>query len=170
MRRWCAIVVTGILAALALAYAPVGAATPDEERLSPLGRIGDTLRVQYQDIVADVTVHDLVPVPLPGGVDPPTQPGRDNFYRAQVTVQAVHVPTPHAMATHFTFTGVAPGADGYIAEHTDNPDALLEYQLTRAPQGSTVTGGVYFDAYRQPIRWIVLREVRTGMHLAQWTL
>jgi hypothetical protein len=170
MRRFCAVMITTLVAVLGAAFAPVAGATPDEDRVTPLGRIGDTLRVQYQNIVADVTVHDLVPVPLPAGTDPPTQPGRNNFYRAQVTVQAVRTPTPYAMARQFTFTGVAPGADGYIAEHTDNPDALLEYQLTRAPQGSTVTGGVYFDAYRQPIRWIVLREVRSGIHLGQWTL
>ena len=34
---------------------------------TPIGSLGDTLRVEFKGIVADVTVHDVVPSEVPPG-------------------------------------------------------------------------------------------------------
>jgi hypothetical protein len=89
--------------------------------------------------------------------------------RADVTVHTVRAPNPFQMATDFTFDGVTPFADAYTSRSSDAPDAL-DYALTNAPPGSTVHGGVYWDAYRDPVSNVVLLDKKTGAHLAQWNL
>jgi hypothetical protein len=42
--------------------------------------------------------------------------------------------------------------------------------LTNAPNGAIVRGGVYWDAYRDPVSNVVLLDRKTGQHLAQWNL
>jgi hypothetical protein len=42
--------------------------------------------------------------------------------------------------------------------------------LTNAPAGSTVSGGVWWDCYRDLISNVVLLDKITGQHLAQWNV
>jgi hypothetical protein len=170
MRRWLSIVIA-LVAAVAVGVAPRAAAVD-----APLGRLGDTLRVEYSDVIADVTVSNVLPVDLPPGItywrgtsDAISFPLVPKYYRAQVSVHAVKVPNPYIMAVAFTFKGVTPLADAYTSQHTDAPDGL-EYALENAPQGSTVNGGVYWDCYRNQVSNVVLLNPQTGVHLAQWNL
>jgi hypothetical protein len=142
---------------------------------APIGHLGDTLRVDTGKIIADVTVSRVQPVdPPPGfgytrsGVPIKSFPG-SSVVRAEVAVHAVSVPTPHQMLTDFAFDGVTPFADAYQPRPTDAPDEL-DSALTNAPAGSVVRGGVYWDAYRDPVSNVVLLEKKTGVHLAQWNL
>jgi hypothetical protein len=41
---------------------------------------------------------------------------------------------------------------------------------TNAPAGAIVRGGVYWEAYRDPVSNVVLLDKMTGYHLAQWNL
>jgi hypothetical protein len=167
MHRWLAILV-GVLTAVALSVAPNASAAGD----APIGNLGDTLRVQYGDVVADVTVHDVLPSPVPPGWGwngSPRWIAQGSPWRAAVTVRAIQVATPHTMAVAFTFNGVTPYGDAYVSKHTDAPDAL-ETALLNAPQGSTVNGAVYWDVYRALVTNVVLLNKQTGEHLAQWNI
>ncbi|MGH3542226.1 MAG: hypothetical protein ACRDT5_01315 [Mycobacterium sp.] len=142
---------------------------------APIGRLGDTLRVDTGETIADVTVSSVQPVdPPPGfgynrsGVPVKSFPG-SAVVRADVAIHAVRVPTPYQMLTHFAFDGVTPFADAYKPRPTDAPDAL-DTALTNAPTGSVVRGGVYWEAYRDPVSNVVLLDKKTGVHLAQWNL
>jgi hypothetical protein len=114
---------------------------------APIGHLGDTLRVDTGKILADVTVSSVQPV------DPPPGFGYNR------------VGVPFQMLTDFTFDGVTPFADAYKSRPSDAPDAL-----TNAPAGSVVRGGVYWEAYRDPVSNVVLLDKKTGVHLAQWNL
>ncbi|RFZ71879.1 hypothetical protein CKW46_13190 [Mycobacterium liflandii] len=142
---------------------------------APIGHIGDTLRVDTGTYVADVTVSNVVPVdPPPGfgytrtGVPVKSFPG-SSVNRDDVTVRAVRVPNSFIMATNFSFDGVTQFADAYKPRPCDAPD-WLDAALGNAPQGSIVRGGVYWDAYRDPVSVVVLLDRKTGQHLAQWNL
>jgi hypothetical protein len=142
---------------------------------APIGRIGDTLRVDTGTYVADVTVSSVVACdPPPGfgytrsGVPVKSFPG-SSVNRADVTVRAVRVPSPFIMATNFSFDGVTPFADAYKPRASDAPDAL-DNALVNVSQGAIVRGGVYWDAYRDPVSNVVLLDKKTGQHLAQWNL
>ncbi|OBK27982.1 hypothetical protein A5634_21330 [Mycobacterium asiaticum] len=142
---------------------------------APIGHIGDTLRVDTGTYVADVTVTSVVPVdPPPGfgytrsGVPVKSFPD-SSVARADVVVRAVRVPNSHIMATNFSFDGVTPFADAYKPRPCDAPD-WLDAVLANAPQGAVVRGGVYWDAYRDPVSTVVLLDRKTGEHLAQWNL
>jgi hypothetical protein len=76
---------------------------------------------------------------------------------------------PYQMLTDFTFDEVTPFADAYKSRPSDAPDAL-DAALTNAPAGSIVRGGVYWEAYRDPLSNVVLLDKKTGYHLAQWNL
>lgn len=168
MRRTFALVV-GLLITAALAAAGPAAAVGD----APIGRLGDTLRIETENgIIAEVTVHDVAPTAVPPGWTWTGHPGYREAggpWRAGVTVHIVQTPTPYAAATRLTFNGIAPGADAYVSKHTDAPDQL-ETLLTNAPAGSTVTGGVYWHVYRQNVIVVVARDTVNGEHLAQWNL
>ncbi|KCL58078.1 exported alanine and valine rich protein [Mycobacterium tuberculosis TB_RSA169] len=56
-----------------------------------------------------------------------------------------------------------------VCNHAKVPD-WLDAALGNAPQGSIVRGGVYWDAYRDPVSVVVLLDEKTGQHLAQWNL
>ncbi|OSC37448.1 hypothetical protein [Mycobacterium decipiens] len=169
MRRWL-IVVSIFLVAAAGVAAPRAWAQD-----APIGRIGDTLRVDTGSYVADVTVTSVVPVdPPPGfgylrsGNPIKSLPG-SSVARADVTVHAVRVPNPFILATNFSFDGITPFADAYKPRPCDAPD-WLDAALGNAPQGSIVRGGVYWDAYRDPVSNVILLDKKTGQHLAQWNL
>jgi hypothetical protein len=66
------------------------------------------------------------------------------------------------------FGGVTPFGDAYKSRASDAPDAL-DAALANAPTGSIVRGGVYWEAYRDPVSTVVLLD-KTGYHLAQWNL
>jgi hypothetical protein len=63
----------------------------------------------------------------------------------------------------------APFGDAYKSRASDAPDAL-DAALANAPTGSIVRGGVYWEAYRDPVSTVVLLDKKTGYHLAQWNL
>src|ERR1700759_633835 len=142
---------------------------------APIGHLGDTLRVDTGKMNADVTVSSVQPVdPPPGfgynrvGVPFKSFPN-SAVMRADVAIHAIRMPTPYQMATDFTFDGVTPFGDAYKARNSDAPDAL-DATLANAPTGSIVRGGVYWEAYRDPVSTVVLLDKKTGQHLAQWNL
>lgn len=174
MRRWLFVLSTLLIAAASVSAAGV---TAPRARASdaPIGHIGDTLRVDGGTYVADVTVSSVAPCdPPPGfgytrsGVPVKSFPN-SSVVRADVTVRAVRVPNAFIMATIFSFDGVTPFADAYKSRPSDAADAL-DTVLGNAPSGAIVRGGVYWDAYRDPVTNVVLLDRKTGQHLAQWNL
>ena len=172
MHRWLTFMSTFLIAAAGVTAAE---APPARAGDAPIGHIGDTLRVDTGKYIADVTVSSVAPCdPPPGfgytrsGVPVKSFPG-STVDRADVTVRAVRVPNPLIMATAFSFDGVTPFADAYKPRASDAPDAL-DNVLANAPNGAIVRGGVYWDAYRDPVSNVVLLDKETGQHLAQWNL
>jgi hypothetical protein len=70
-----------------------------------------------------------------------------------------------------TLVGVlrASAGDAYKSRASDAPGAL-DAALANAPTGSVVSGGVYWEVYRDPVSTVVLLDKKTGYHLAQWNL
>ncbi|MFN8090503.1 MAG: DUF1942 domain-containing protein [Mycobacterium sp.] len=168
MRRWL-FVLTALLPILSLA-APSAQAAPAETTVAtPIGRVGDTLRVRNGDLVADVTVVSVTPSDIPAGWGYPPRPPREQVWRANIVVQAVQVPTPTAIAVSFQFRGVTPTGDAYEPRATDDP-ADLPKALAGAAQGATVAGAVFWDCYRDLVSHVVLIDKKSGLHLAQWNL
>lgn len=169
MHRWL-VVLSALLVTAASLGAPHAWAGD-----APIGHIGDTLRVDTGKYIADVTVSSVAPCdPPPGfgytrsGVPVKSFPD-SGVERADVTIRAIRVPNPFIMATDFSFDGVTPFADAYKPRPSDAPDAL-DNVLVNAPSGAIVRGGVYWDAYRDPVSTVVLLDKKTGYHLAQWNL
>ncbi|MDT5178682.1 MAG: hypothetical protein QOJ95_2880 [Mycobacterium sp.] len=165
MRRWLVLTVAGMAMVAGVLVSPA----PRAFAVSPIGRLGDVLHVDYMNIVADVAVTsvDLVDVP-PGFGYPPRGP-RYQVYRANVTVHVIKAPNPFITSIVFDFQGVTPIADAYKPRPTDVPDDLRA-MLQNAPPGSTVSGGVYWDVYRDLVTNVNLLDKVTGTHLAQWNL
>jgi hypothetical protein len=166
MRR-CFVVLIAMLAVLAGFVAPSASAD------TTIGNLGDTLRVNFKGIVADVTVHDVLPVdpPPPGYIatGSPRWINQGGPWKALVTIHVIQAPTPFAMAKDFAFDGVTPYADAYLPKNTDAPDEL-QYALRNAPPGATVNGAVYWQGYRALVTNVVLLNRQSGEHLAQWNL
>jgi len=166
MRR-CFVVLIALLAAVAGVVAPPASAE------IAIGNLHDTLRVEFKGIVADVTVHDVLPVdpPPPGYVatGSPRWINQGGPWKALVTVHVIAAPTPFAMAKDFAFDGVTPYADAYAPKNTDAPDDL-RYALRNAPPGATVNGAVYWQVYRALVTNVVLLDPKSGEHLAQWNI
>lgn len=160
VRRVCAVLLALLMVPIGVALAPVATAGD-----APIGRMGETLRVEYADFAADVTLTGISPTGLPPGMDP----SRGIIWRADMTVHVVKSPTPFWLSVYLTYSGVTRYADAYVSEHSDAPDAL-ETVLQNAPPGSTVSGAVYFDVYRDPITNVIVRSAKTGVHLAQFNL
>jgi hypothetical protein len=160
MRGWLAIV-GGVVTTLALTLAPTASAVGD----APIGKVGDRLRVDLGDTVADFTLNDVQPTFLQDGM----LPSRGIIWRADMTVHVIKAPTPFDMAIAITYSGVTPFADAYLSVHSAAPDGL-ENVLTNAPAGSTVSGAVFFDVYRDPMSNVIVRSKKSGDHLAQWNL
>ena len=157
-----------LLAAVAGFVAP-----PASAEGTPIGSLGDTLRVEFKGIVADVTVHDVLPTDPPPGY---ALTGSPRWRNARRPVEGAwspstrsRRPTPYAMAIAFAFNGVTPSADAYEPRNTDAPDAL-QYALQNAPPGATVNGAVYWQVYRALVTNVVLVDPVTGLHLAQWNI
>jgi hypothetical protein len=140
-----------------------------------IGHLGDTLRVDTGKYIADGTVSSVQPVDPPPGFDynrvgiPDKSFPCSAVMRADVAIHAIRVPTPYQMLTDFTFDGVTPFGDAYKSRASDAADAL-DAALANAPTGSIVRGGVYWQAYRDPVSTVVLLDKKTGYHLAQWNL
>nr|WP_280831015.1 hypothetical protein [Mycolicibacterium frederiksbergense] len=171
MPRWLLPMISlmvSVLTAAAGLLAPHAAASEG----TPIGRIGETLRVEDNGIVADVTVHDVLASDVPPGWGwngTPRWRAQGGPWRVPVTVTTIQSPNPYAMALAFTFNGVTPYADSYPPKHTDAPNRL-EDALRNAPPGATVNGDVYWDVYRGLVTNVVLVDTRSGKHLAQWNL
>lgn len=163
MRRWFVGLVSVMVVVGALLAPPAAAGD------SPIGRLGDTLRVTDGNIVADVTVVNVLPSDIPPGWGYPPRWSRQEVWRAQVIVTAVSVPAAYSMSSKFSFHGNTQTGDSYLPRSNDAPD-LLQVALLRAPQGSTVSGGVWWDVYRDLVSNVVLIDAKTGDHLAQWDL
>lgn len=161
------------LAALLSALASVAALlAPPAAAEAQIGNLGDTLHVNFDGIVADVTVHDVVPADVPPGwtwSGSPRWRAQGSPWKADVTVHVTQAANANQLATAFTFDGVTPYADAYQSKHTADPNAL-EAQLLNAPPGSTVNGVVYWDVYRALVTNVVLLNPATGTHLAQWNI
>lgn len=169
MHRWLVALVTFI--AVTVVAAPHASAGD-----TPIGRLGDTLRVDTGSIVADITVSSVIPVPPPPGfgfqrAGNPLygSPLDDEVWRADVAVHTVKTSNPFQLAADFTFAGVTPLGDAYKPRPSDAPDAL-DHSLTNTPAGATVRGGVYWDVYRDLVSTVILLDKKTGAHLAQWNL
>ena len=166
MRR-CVVVLIALLAALAGFMAP-----PASAEGTAIGNLRDTLRVEFKGIVADVTVHDVIPTDPPPGYAATGSPrwiNQGGPWKAPITIHVIEAPTPFAMAKAFSFNGVTPYADAYLPKSTDAPDAL-QYALLNAPRGATVNGAVYWQVYRALVTNVVLLNPQTGEHLAQWNI
>ena len=77
-------------------------------------------------------------------------------------------PSPHWMCPPrppsrrgSSFRGVTQTGDQYVPRNTDAPDAL-QYALLNAPRGATVSGGVWWDCYRDLVTNVVLIDAKTG--------
>lgn len=163
MRR-CSVVLLAVLAGIGCLLAP-----PASAGETPIGRMGDTLRVEYKGFVADVTLNGLAPSPIPPGFGYPPRPPRQQVWRAQITVHTIAAPNPYGMAKAFSFRGVTPTGDAYQARNNDSPDAMQRI-LLNAPAGATVAGGIYWDCYRDLVSNVVLLDENSGYHIAQWNL
>lgn len=164
--RWLMSLVA-VMAVVAATVVPSAAAED-----SPIGNIGDTLRVEYKGVVADVTVHDVVPTDPPPGYAPTGSPRWRNEggpWKANVTVHVISAPNPFITSVQWAFNGVTPYADAYLPKNTDAPDALST-ALGNAPPGATVSGAVYWQVYRALVTNVVLINPQTGTHLAQWNI
>ena len=73
------------------------------------------------------------------------------------------------MAITFQFRGVTPTGDAYEPRNSDAPDAL-QYGMQSAQVGTTFSGGVWWDCYRDLVSNVVLIDKITGQHLAQWNV
>lgn len=161
-----------VVGTAAVSVSMVTAPTASADDLMPIGNLGDTLRVEFKGIVADVTVHDVIPTDPPPGYAPTGSPRwRDQGgpWKSNITVHVIQTPNPHALAVTFSFNGVTPYADAYQPKKTDAPDAL-QYALLNAPAGSTVSGAVYWQVYRALVTNVVLLDPPTGLRLAQWNI
>ncbi|MEZ0341364.1 hypothetical protein ACAG25_15410 [Mycobacterium sp. pV006] len=163
MRRWLVVLVAAI-AALAGVVAPPASAVG-----IPIGRLGESLRVEYKGLVADVTVNHIAPSPVPPGFGYPPRAPRYQVYRADVTITPVRLPTPYAMGITFAFRGVTPTGDAYEPRNSDAPDAL-QFGMQSAQVGRTFTGGVWWDCYRDLVSNVVLLDRVSGIRLAQWNV
>ena len=163
MRRWFVLLVAMLAVAAGLTAAPASAVD------APIGRLGETLRVQFKGLVADVAVTSIDPSPVPPGFGYPPRAPRYQVYRGNVTITPVSLPTPFAMAITFQFRGVTPTGDAYEPRNSDAPDAL-QYGMQAAQVGRTFTGGVWWDCYRDLVSNVVLIDKITGEHLAQWNV
>jgi hypothetical protein len=174
MHRWLVVLSTLLVAAASVTAVAAVSAPRALAGDAPIGHIGDTLRVDTGTYIADVTVSSVAPCDPPPGFGYTREGTYKGFPgstvdRADVVVRAVRVPNPFIMATNFSFDGVTPFADAYKPRASDAPDAL-DKVLGNAPNGAIVRGGVYWDAYRDPVSTVVLLDKRTGYHLAQWNL
>lgn len=169
MRRWLAHSVAAMAVISGLIASPALPAPPAAAAVTPIGKLGDVLRIDYMGIVADVAVTavDLSEIP-PGFGRAPLGP-RYEVYRGNVNVHIVKAPNPFITSIVFSFRGVTPIADAYQPRNSDSPDAL-QYALHNAPPGASVSGGVWWDVYRDLITNVVLLDKVTGTHLAQWNL
>ncbi len=163
MRRWF----LGLLAVMAVVGALV--APPASAGDAPTGHLGETLRITDGTVTADVTVNSVLPSDIPPGFGYPPRWPRAQVWRAQITITAVSVPAPYSMASKFAFRGATQTGDAYPERHNDAPDAL-QYALLNAPQGSTVSGGVWWDCYRDLVSTVVMIDAKSGEHLAQWDI
>jgi hypothetical protein len=166
MRCWLGLFIATVTAV------GIGIAPPAAAAGIPIGNLGDTLRVEYKGIVADVTVHDVLPTDAPPGYTPTGSPRwRDQGgpWRAPITVHVIQTPNPYIASIAFSFSGVTPYADAYAQKNTDAPDALTT-ALQNAPAGSTVDGAVYWQVYRDLVTNVVLLNPQSGTRLAQWNI
>lgn len=163
MRRWLVLLIATV-AVLAGVAAPSAAAAT-----IPIGRLGETLRVEYKGLVADVAVTNIVPSAPPLGFGYPPRAPRYQVFRAEVTITPVQVPTPYAMAITFSFRGVTPTGDAYESRNSDAPDAL-QHMMQTAAVGQPFTGGVWWDCYRDLVSNVVLVDKISGYRLAQWNV
>ena len=153
----------------ALTISGAALAAPATAGDSPIGRLGETLRVELMGVVADVTVHDILPSDVPPGFGYPPRAPRYQVYRANVTIHVVQTPAPYAIGIAFVFKGVTPTGDAYEPRNSDAPDAL-QYTALNMPAGATADGGVWWDCYRDLVSNVVLIDKKTGFHLAQWNV
>ena len=116
-----------------------------------------------------MTVSSVLPSDIPPGLGLPTAVAASEVSRAQVSVTAVDVPNPYSLSSRLSFRGVTQTGDQYVPRSSDAPDAL-QYALLNAPQGATVSGGVWWDCYRDLVTNVVLIDVKTGLRLAQWNI
>jgi hypothetical protein len=163
MRRWFVLLVAMVAVTAGLTAAPASAVD------APIGRLGETLRVQFKGLVADVAVTSIDPSAVPPGFGYPPRAPRYQVYRANVTITPVQLPTPFAMGITFQFRGVTPTGDAYEPRNSDAPDAL-QYGIQAAQVGRTFSGGVWWDCYRDLVSNVVLIDKVTGEHLAQWNV
>jgi hypothetical protein len=162
-QRWLVLMIAALTAVTGF-LAPAATAAD-----APIGRVGETLRVEFKGLVADITVTGVEPSEVPPGFGYPPRAPRYQVYRGNVIVHAIKVPVPYAMGITYQFRGVTPTGDAYEPRNSDAPDAL-QYALQNAPAGSTVSGGVWWDCYRDLVSNVVLVDKITGEHLAQWNL
>ena len=135
---------------------------------APIGHIGDTLRVDTGTYIADVTVSSVAPCdPPPGfGYTRERRSGqklsrqhrrarRRDRPRGQ-GAQSVSSWPPTSASTE------SPRSPTPTSREPPMPPTRWTPSLGNAPNGAIVRGGVYWDAYRDPVSNVVLLDQQDG--------
>ena len=152
----------------ALTISGARAAAPAAAVDAPIGRLGEPLRVELMGLVADVTVHDILPSDVPPGFGYPPRAPRYQVYRANITVHVVETPARTSTRPGVRVQGRHPDRRRLQPRNSDAPDALQYAIAERCRSGATANGGVWWDCYRDLVSNVVLVDKKTGVHLAQW--
>jgi hypothetical protein len=144
-------------------------APPASARSTPIGGLGEVLHIDFMGVVADIAVTGVRPSEMPPGWGYGPRGPAYLIERGDVTVHIIKAPNPYITSLFFNFRGVNTIGDAYEPRNTDAPDDLM-HALQNAPPGATVSGGVWWDAYRNPVTNVVLIDKVSGEHLAQWNL
>ena len=137
-------ILIAVLPMLALATTPANAAPAQTAVETPIGHLGDTLRIHDGDVIADVTVVSVTPSEIPAGWGYPPRPPREQVWRANVVIHAVSAPTPGAIPVSFQFRGVTPTGDAYEPRATDDPAERARRQ-DRVQRTEAQFDPVHFD-------------------------
>jgi hypothetical protein len=165
MRRWLVLLIA-VITAVGIGVAPPAAAAG-----VPIGNLGETLRVEFKGIVADVTVHDVLLADPPPGYAPTGSPRwRDQGGPAceSVTVHVIQAPNLFITSIAFAFDGVTPYGDAYAPKNTDAgrpPVRAAERASGGDGRRRRVLAGLPRSRHqRHPV------EPADGTHLAQWNI
>ena len=167
MRRWLVFLIA-VITAVGIGVAPPAAAAG-----VPIGNLGETLRVEFKGIVADVTVHDVAPH------RPAARLRADGLAalagpRWPVACECHRARDPGAEPVHHVdrirrSTASPPTATRTHRRTPTRPTPCSTRCRTRL-QGRRSTARVYWQVYRDLVTNVILLNPQTGTHLAQWNI
>ena len=114
-------------------------------------------------LVADVTVHDILPSDRPARVRlSAARAALSGVPRQRHRPRRSRRPRRTRPASRSRSRASPPTGDAYEPRNTDAPDALQYAHAQRCPPGATVNGGVWWDCYRDLVSNVVLLDKMTG--------